>query len=79
MLMLKLYFLRLPLWGICQRKLTERAKLIKIKPSPSRLRRATVLLRFGHGSALIAIQAVIHYLAAASLPKGGGFENHFLL
>ncbi|MBQ8420500.1 MAG: hypothetical protein IJY37_09135, partial [Clostridia bacterium] len=28
-------------------------------------------LRFGHGSALTAVQAVIHYLAVALLPSRG--------
>ena len=70
--------MRLPLWGSCQRKLTERAKLIKIKPSPSRFARHR-LLRFGHGSALTAIQAVIHFLAVAPLPGVRGFQKHKLL
>jgi hypothetical protein len=70
--------MRLPLWGSCQRKLTEREKTYGKKPSPSRFARHR-LLRFGHGSALTAIQAVIHYLAVASLPGVRGFGYIFLL
>ena len=33
-----------------------------------------VSLRFGHDSALTAIQAVIHYLVAASLPPEGSMN-----
>ena len=37
----------------------------------SRLRRASVSLRLGHGAALTCPRHVIHYRAAASLPKRG--------
>ena len=37
----------------------------------SRLRRASVSLRLGHGAALTCHRHVIHYRAAASLPKRG--------
>ena len=64
-------------YGLCSVRLLFPTLALSInrRPLSHGLRRASVSLRLGHGAALTCHRHVIHYRAAASLPKRGAKDE----